>query len=101
MDPTPRRPPVMADVAARAGVSHQTVSRVLNSPGLVRPETRDRVLRSIAELGYRRNLSARALVTNRSPGGQPAGTPHPPSGHLLPFAKGRRVSLTLITHHFV
>ncbi|WP_413452401.1 LacI family DNA-binding transcriptional regulator [Georgenia phoenicis] len=66
MDPTPRRPPVMADVAARAGVSHQTVSRVLNSPGLVRPETRDRVLRSIAELGYRRNLSARALVTNRS-----------------------------------
>ncbi|WP_324649894.1 LacI family DNA-binding transcriptional regulator [Georgenia sp. H159] len=62
----PRRQPVMADVAARAGVSHQTVSRVLNSPMLVRPETRDRVLRSIAELGYRRNMSARALATNRS-----------------------------------
>ncbi|MCM3661432.1 LacI family DNA-binding transcriptional regulator [Georgenia satyanarayanai] len=64
--PTPHRPPVMADVAARAGVSHQTVSRVLNSPGLVRPATRERVRRAIADLGYRRNLSARALATNRS-----------------------------------
>ncbi|WP_258369417.1 LacI family DNA-binding transcriptional regulator [Georgenia satyanarayanai] len=63
---TPRRSPVMADVAARAGVSHQTVSRVLNSPALVRPATRDRVRRAIADLGYRRNLSARALATNRS-----------------------------------
>ncbi|WP_194164974.1 LacI family DNA-binding transcriptional regulator [Pseudactinotalea sp. HY158] len=58
--------PVMADVAARAGVSHQTVSRVLNSPTLVRPETRRRVLEAIEEMGYRRNLSARALATNRT-----------------------------------
>ncbi|HLV05020.1 MAG TPA: LacI family DNA-binding transcriptional regulator [Actinomycetaceae bacterium] len=58
--------PVMSDVAARAGVSHQTVSRVLNSPDLVRPATRARVLRAIEELGYRPNLSARALATKRS-----------------------------------
>ncbi|MEV7973648.1 LacI family DNA-binding transcriptional regulator [Cellulomonas sp. NPDC089187] len=56
----------MSDVAARAGVSHQTVSRVLNDHPSVRPETRDRVLAAIAELGYRRNSAARALVTRRS-----------------------------------
>lgn len=56
----------MADVAAVAGVSHQTVSRVLNGTGIVRPETRDRVLKVIAEMGYRRNETARALATSRS-----------------------------------
>lgn len=61
-----RKQPVMTDVAARAGVSHQTVSRVLNDPELVRPATRARVLEAIAALGYRRNLSARALATNRT-----------------------------------
>lgn len=61
-----KRSPVMADVAARAGVSHQTVSRVLNQPSLVRPSTRQRVEQAIAELGYRRNMSARALATRRS-----------------------------------
>src|SRR5690606_30392523 len=60
------RAPVMADVAARAGVSHQTVSRVLNSPDLVRPATRERVEEAIASLGYRRNMSARALATSRT-----------------------------------
>ncbi|GAA4657174.1 LacI family DNA-binding transcriptional regulator [Kineococcus glutinatus] len=60
------RPPVMADVARVAGVSHQTVSRVLNDAGAVRPQTRARVLAAIEELGYRRNPAARALVTNRS-----------------------------------
>src|SRR5690606_41588407 len=49
-----------------AGVSHQTVSRVLNDHPSVRPETRDRVLDAIATLGYRRNSAARALVTMRS-----------------------------------
>lgn len=57
------RPLVMADVAARAGVSHQTVSRVVNGHSSVAPETRERVERAIAELGYRPNLAARALVT--------------------------------------
>ena len=60
------RPPVMSDVAALAGVSHQTASRVLNDHPSVRPETRQRVLDAIAALGYRRNLAARALVTRRS-----------------------------------
>ncbi|SER57946.1 DNA-binding transcriptional regulator, LacI/PurR family [Propionibacterium cyclohexanicum] len=54
--------PSMADVAARAGVSHQTVSRVLNDPGSVAPATRKRVESAIAELHYRRNLAARALA---------------------------------------
>lgn len=63
---TAGRSPVMADVARIAGVSHQTVSRVLNHHPNVRPTTRDRVLAAIQELGYRRNLSARALVTRRT-----------------------------------
>lgn len=60
------RPPGMHDVAQLAGVSHQTVSRVLNDHPSVRPETRQRVLAAIAQLGYRRNIAARALVTRRS-----------------------------------
>ena len=60
------RPPGMMDVARLAGVSHQTVSRVLNNADSVRPATREKVRRAIDELGYRRNLSARALVTNRT-----------------------------------
>ncbi len=56
----------MSDVAAVAGVSHQTVSRVLNGHPSVRPETRQRVQEAIVELGYRRNSAARALVTRRS-----------------------------------
>src|SRR3954470_864825 len=61
-----RRGAVMADVARAAGVSHQTVSRVLNGSASVRPETRDRVVRAVRELDYRRNSMARALVTGRS-----------------------------------
>jgi DNA-binding LacI/PurR family transcriptional regulator len=61
-----RRQPTMADVAARAGVSHQTVSRVLNDMPGVRSETASRVLEAIDELGYRRNLSARLLASSRS-----------------------------------
>lgn len=60
------RPPGMQDVARLAGVSHQTVSRVLNAHPNVRPETRERVQAAIAQLGYRRNSAARALVTRRS-----------------------------------
>lgn len=60
------RPPTMADVARLAGVSHQTVSRVLGDHPNVRVETRARVLRAIEEMGYRRNSSARALVTRRT-----------------------------------
>ncbi len=56
----------MYDVARAAGVSHQTVSRVLNDHPSVRPETRLRVQTAIEALGYRRNTAARALVTRRS-----------------------------------
>ncbi len=56
----------MHDVAAVAGVSHQTVSRVINDFDGIRPETRDRVLEAIQTLGYRRNLAARTLATSRS-----------------------------------
>ena len=54
---------VMSDVAARAGVSHQTVSRVINGHPHVAPQTRERVEQAIRELGYRPNTAARALVT--------------------------------------
>ncbi|MCW8096911.1 LacI family DNA-binding transcriptional regulator [Streptomyces tauricus] len=60
------RPPTMADVARLAGVSHQTVSRVLGDHPNVRDETRAKVLHAIEEMGYRRNSSARALVTRRT-----------------------------------
>ena len=56
----------MADVASRAGVSHQTVSRVLNDHPYVRSDTRARVLAAAAELDFRRNTAARALVTGSS-----------------------------------
>lgn len=55
-----RRVP-MGDVARLAGVSTQTVSRVTNGHPSVLPETRDRVLAAMAELGYRPNAAARAL----------------------------------------
>jgi DNA-binding LacI/PurR family transcriptional regulator len=64
--PEKRRHAVMTDVARLAGVSYQTVSRVLNESPLVRGETRERVLAAIRELDYRPNSVARALVTGRS-----------------------------------
>lgn len=56
----------MSDVAALAGVSHQTVSRVLNGTGRVAPATRERIHEAISTLGYRRNSVARALASKRS-----------------------------------
>src|SRR6185295_9000758 len=61
-----RRAPVMADVAKLAGVSHQTVSRVVNGSTQVREETRERVLEAMRKLDYRPNSLARALATGRS-----------------------------------
>jgi len=54
------------DVAARAGVSIKTVSRVMNKEPNVRPAMRDRVLQAAGELGYSPNLSARSLAGSRS-----------------------------------
>ena len=64
--PRRRRPPAMADVARLAGVSHQTVSRVINGSERVAPGTRDRVREAMRLLDYRPNSVARALVTGRS-----------------------------------
>ncbi|WP_297506907.1 LacI family DNA-binding transcriptional regulator [uncultured Caulobacter sp.] len=54
------------DVAARAGVSIKTVSRVMNKEPNVRPAMRDRVLEAAGALGYSPNLSARSLAGSRS-----------------------------------
>ena len=54
------------DVAARAGVSRQTVSRVLNDHPDVADATRAQVEKAMAELGYRMNNAARALGTRRT-----------------------------------
>lgn len=62
----PRRAVGVRDVADLAGVSRQTVSRVLNDHPDVAAATRQRVLAAMAELGYRMNNAARALGTRRS-----------------------------------
>ena len=62
----PARGPAMTDVAKLAGVSHQTVSRVLNEHPNVRQRTRIRVQAAITELGYRPNQPARLLATGTS-----------------------------------
>lgn len=64
--PNPMPNVTMADVGARAGVTARTVSNVLSGNVAVRPETRDRVLRAVDELGYRLNTSARSLRTGRT-----------------------------------
>lgn len=56
----------ISDVARAAGVSKQTVSRVLNDRSELSPETRARVRRVIQELGYRPNVVARSLLSGRS-----------------------------------
>lgn len=56
----------MVDVAALAGVSAQTVSRVLRGQTNVQDSTRDKVLAAVEQLGYRRNNAARALSSGRS-----------------------------------
>ena len=74
-DPVPRagaRGPVshgnvtLTDVARRVGVSSQSVSNALNNPERVAPDTRQRILDAVDELGYRPNRSARALRNQRS-----------------------------------
>jgi DNA-binding LacI/PurR family transcriptional regulator len=61
-----RSRPTIKDVAARAGVSRQTVSRVINNKGEVSDATRARVLAAIEELGYRPNAAARSMVVGRT-----------------------------------
>lgn len=56
----------LRDVARAAGVHVSTVSRTFSAPQVVNPETRERVLATAAELGYRPNQVARALTTGRT-----------------------------------
>jgi DNA-binding LacI/PurR family transcriptional regulator len=56
----------LKDVAAQAGVSYQTVSKVLNKQASVTPETEERIWEAIRTLGYRPNVSARNLRTQSS-----------------------------------
>ncbi|WP_110589543.1 LacI family DNA-binding transcriptional regulator [Microbacterium suaedae] len=58
--------PNIRQVAAIAGVSHMTVSRVLNDYPHIKEATRRRVLDVIEEMGYRPNMAARALATQRT-----------------------------------
>jgi DNA-binding LacI/PurR family transcriptional regulator len=58
--------PQIRDVAAAAGVSHQTVSRVLNNSPHVRPDTRRAVLEAMQRLHYQPNRAARALGSGRA-----------------------------------
>ncbi len=57
-----RKLPTIRDVAARAGVSLMTVSRVVNKQSWVSPQTRAKVEKAVAELNYAPNAAARALA---------------------------------------
>ncbi len=63
---SPPRAPNIRDVAKAAGVSHQTVSRVLNDHPSIREATKERVLQVMEQLQYRPNRAARTLVTSKS-----------------------------------
>lgn len=54
------------DIAKQAGVSYQTVSRVLNNRPDVSAETRQRIWLIIDSIGYRPNAAAQSLRTNKS-----------------------------------
>lgn len=62
----PGKLPTLDDVARRAQVSTATVSRCLNSPQRVNPETRARILTIVDELGYTPHFGAKALASNRT-----------------------------------
>ncbi|MFJ9690637.1 LacI family DNA-binding transcriptional regulator [Kitasatospora sp. NPDC101183] len=62
----PSARPTVEDVAARAGVSRGTVSRVVNGSPKVSAKAREAVESAVADLGYTPNQAARSLVTSRS-----------------------------------
>lgn len=63
---TAKKRVTIKDVAAQAGVSYQTVSRVINNSTNVRSNTRDKVQQAIEALKFRPNLAARSLPRRRS-----------------------------------
>ncbi|MFC4534002.1 GH1 family beta-glucosidase [Sphaerisporangium dianthi] len=101
------RRPTLEEVAARAGVSRSTVSRVINGQATVSPEFRQTVMDAVDELGYVPNSAARSLVTQRTDTiglvvpGTPDGADDPlfaavvrAAGHALE-ASGKQVTLML------
>ena len=60
------KPPTINDVAALAGTSKRTVSRVINNSDKVNEATRERVQKVIDELNYSPNRQARGLAASRS-----------------------------------
>jgi DNA-binding LacI/PurR family transcriptional regulator len=93
----------MTDVAKLAGVSHQTVSRVLNDHPNVREQTRNRVRAAITALGYRPNRAARTLATGTS---QAIGVVSRGAAHYRQAAMfsgiaqaAHRLGLTIITEY--
>jgi LacI family gluconate utilization system Gnt-I transcriptional repressor len=64
--PKKRQKATLAEVAARAGVSAMTVSRALSQPNKVKPQTLERILLVVDELGFIPNQMASALAANRS-----------------------------------
>lgn len=62
----PKKAPTLHDVARLAGVSYQTVSRVINEERYVSTETQEKVQDAIAQLNYRPNRAARSLITRES-----------------------------------
>lgn len=66
MSDRPARAATIYDVARRAGVSHQTVSRFLTGTGGIRPANRIRVEEALHALNYRTNTTARSLATRRT-----------------------------------
>ena len=54
------------DVAELAGVSRQTVSRAINDKGEISPDTKERVMQAVEQLGYRPNRLAQGMVTQRT-----------------------------------
>ncbi|MGF7237603.1 MAG: LacI family DNA-binding transcriptional regulator [Frankia sp.] len=101
MTERPRRaPPTLEQVAAAAGVSRATVSRVVNGSSRVSPTVRAKVESAISALGYVPNPAARSLVTGRS--GSVALVVHEPGARVFaePFFGGmiRGVAQTLAEH---
>ncbi|MCG8595105.1 MAG: LacI family DNA-binding transcriptional regulator [Kiloniellales bacterium] len=87
----------LVDVARRAKASPTTVSRFFNQPDLVRPGTRQRIERAVAELGYLPNAAARALASRRS---RRVGVVDQDGGHpgvgIDNRAAGRRIAAYLL-----
>jgi DNA-binding LacI/PurR family transcriptional regulator len=66
MKTTVKKSTTLSDVAKTAGVTSMTVSRVINQNGYVSEETREKVLRAVKDLNYRRNGLARGLKRQRT-----------------------------------